>query len=163
MPLTVRFATPDDAETLHRFIVALATYERAAEEVRVTPAVLRAQLAERPPPFECLIAEIDGAPAGFALFVKNYSTWLGRPGIWLEDLFVPPELRGRGVGRRLLVELAVVAVARGYGRLEWSVLDWNEPAIGFYRRLGAAPLDDWTVYRLTGEPLAALSHLGSSE
>jgi GNAT superfamily N-acetyltransferase len=156
MSVTIRFATPADAEILHGFIVALATYERAPGEVRVTPEVLRAQLAEEPPPFECLLAEEGGSALGFALFVHNYSTWLGRRGIYLEDLFVLPEHRGRGIGRRLLAEIARLAVARDCGRVEWAVLDWNEPALDFYRALGAAPLDDWVICRLTGAALEAL-------
>ncbi|MCU0622381.1 MAG: GNAT family N-acetyltransferase, partial [Gemmatimonadaceae bacterium] len=109
------------------------------------------------PGAEVLIAEADGAPAGFALFFHNFSTFLGRRGLYLEDLFVRPEYRGVGIGRRLLAELAALAVARDCGRLEWSVLDWNAPAIGFYRALGAVPMDEWTVFRLAGDALATLA------
>lgn len=157
MSLTIRFATAEDAGTLHRFIVALAEYEREPDAVEVTEAQLAEQLSQERPPFECLLAESDGTPVGFALFFHNYSTWRGRPGIHLEDLFVPPEHRGHGVGARLLGELARLAVERGCARLEWSVLDWNESAIGFYERLGARPVSGWTLYRLTDAPLATLA------
>ena len=109
-----------------------------------------------------VLAEDAGAPVGFALFFHNFSTFLGRPGIYLEDLFVLPSARGRGVGRALLAHLARLAVERDCGRVEWAVLDWNAPALGFYQSLGATPNDDWTVYRLTGEPLAALAAAGST-
>lgn len=153
----VRLATPDDAAVLHRLIVALATYEREPDAVVVEPETLRAQLASDDPPFECLVADTEQGVVAFALFFHNYSTWRGRRGLYLEDLFVVPEHRGRGIGRRLLVELARIAVARGCARMEWSVLDWNAPAIGFYRTLGAVPQDGWTTYRLTGEPLERLA------
>jgi GNAT superfamily N-acetyltransferase len=156
LPLVLRFAGPDDAATIHRFIVALATYERAPDAVEVTVAELTRQLGSERPPFECLLAELDGEAVGFALYFASYSTWRGRAGIYLEDLFVLPEARGRGIGRRLLRELATVAAARGCGRLEWAVLDWNQPAIDFYLGLGAEALDEWTTYRLSGEALAAL-------
>lgn len=156
-PIELRRAGPADAETLLRFIQALAEYEREPDAVRTDAATLRRQLAEPSPPFECLIAELGGRPVGFALFFSTYSTWRGRPGLYLEDLFVLPESRGRGVGRRLLVELGRLAIRRGCARLEWSVLDWNEPAIGFYRALGAVPMDEWTVWRLTDDALASLA------
>ena len=155
--VTVRRATAADAATILGFVRALAAYEREPDAVVVTEATLRAQLAADPPPFECLLAEEDGAPRAFALFFGTYSTWLGRPGIWLEDLFVPPEHRGRGIGALLLREIARLAVARGCGRVEWSVLDWNEPALGFYARLGAIAMDEWTTHRLTGDTLARLA------
>lgn len=138
-------------------IVALAVYEREPDAVEVDPATLAAQLEERPPPFGCLIAEDGGRPVGFALYFYNYSTWRGRRGLYLEDLFVPPEHRGRGVGRALLRELARIAVRDDCARMEWSVLDWNEPALGFYRHLGAKPQDEWTTWRLTGAALEALA------
>ncbi len=154
--MTIRFATPDDAGTIHRFICELAEYEREPDAVEVTPDTLRAQLARDEPPFECLIAQ-DGADAvGFALFFHNYSTWRGRRGLYLEDLYVTPAARGHGHGRALLARLGELARERGCARMEWSVLDWNAPAIGFYETLGAVPLDEWTVWRLTGEALAAL-------
>ncbi len=155
--LAIRHAGPDDAELIHRLVVALADYEREPGAVEVTPAVLRAQLAERPAPFECLIAERDGAPAGFALFFHNYSTWRGKRGIYLEDLFVEPAQRGHGIGKALLARLAAIARERDCARLEWAVLGWNAPAIGFYERLGAHPLDEWTTFRLTGDALVALA------
>lgn len=157
MATSIRFAGPGDAPTLLRFIQGLAEYEREPDAVQVTAQQLQEQLAAPRPPFECLLAEVDGSTVGFALFCHTYSTWRGRPGIWLEDLFVPPDHRGRGHGRALLARLAQVAVERGCARMEWSVLDWNEPAQGFYRRLGAAPQDAWTIWRLTD---AALDHLG---
>jgi GNAT superfamily N-acetyltransferase len=155
--LKIRFAGPDDADTLHRFIVALATYEKEPDAVEVTPAVLAAQMQSPRPPFECLLAERDGRPLGFALFFQSYSTWRGRPGMYLEDLFVDQAERRAGVGRALLVRLAQLAVERGHGRLEWAVLDWNAPAIGFYRSLGAVAQDEWTVHRLADEALRALA------
>ncbi len=157
MPLRLRPATSADAATVHALIVALAQYEREADAVVNTPDVLRAQLAAPHPPFECLLAEEDGTALGFALFFPTYSTWLGRSGLWLEDLFVLEAHRRRGIGHALLVRVAQLAIARGCGRLEWSVLDWNTPARAFYRRLGAAPLDEWTMHRLTGGALEALA------
>jgi GNAT superfamily N-acetyltransferase len=155
--LSIRYATPEDAEQIFSFVVALAEYEREPLAVKVTPEVLRAQLGEAPPPFECLIAELEGRPAGFALFFGTYSTWRGRRGLWLEDLFVDPRLRGRGIGKALLSRIAAIATERGCARLEWSVLDWNKPAIDFYESVGAAPLDEWTSYRLTDGALSALA------
>ncbi len=141
------------------FIRELADYERLAHEVVATTAQLQATLFGPVPAAEVLIAEWGGAPAGFALFFGNYSTFLARPGIYLEDLFVRPDFRGRGIGTRLLAQLARLAVQRGCGRLDWSVLDWNEPALKFYRTIGARALDDWTQYRLAGEALAAMAKL----
>ena len=158
MSARLRPAVPDDAATIHRLIVELATYEREPEAVVVTPAELRAQLAAARPPFECLLVELaDGQVVGFALYFHNYSTWRGRQGIYLEDLFVEPAHRGRGYGKQLLVRLAQLAVDRGCARMEWNVLDWNAPAIAFYRSLGAVPLSEWTVFRLTGEALLNLA------
>ncbi len=156
MTLLVRAALPDDAATLHRFVVELATYEREPDAVEATPASIRAQLEAAPPPFECLVAEQDGAAVGFALFFHNYSTWRGRPGLYLEDLYVTPSARGVGVGRALLARLGELARARDCARMEWSVLNWNAPAIRFYESLGARPLDGWTTWRLTDEALEAL-------
>lgn len=152
----IRFAGPEDAATILAFIRDLADYEREPDAVEVTEAELAAQMREPIPPFECLLAEEDGEPLGFALFFHTYSTWRGRRGVWLEDLFVPPAHRGRGVGAALLTELARIAVDRGCARFEWSVLDWNEPAIRFYRSLGAQPQDEWTRWRLDGAALATL-------
>jgi GNAT superfamily N-acetyltransferase len=157
MTLAVRFATSRDAELVHQLIVALAHYEREPDAVEVTVDGLRAQLASERPPFECLIAEEAGEPRGFALFFHSYSTWTGKQGIYLEDLFVPEEHRGQGVGRRLLSELAALALERGCARLEWSVLDWNQPSIDFYEALGATAMRSWIPFRIAGAPLAALA------
>lgn len=155
--IAIRFAGPADAETIHRFVCELAVYEKEPDAVEATVDDYRRQLAAERPPFECLIAEIEGRPVGFALFFHNYSTWRGRPGLYLEDLFVPPAERGRGVGKALLARLARVAVDRGCARMEWWVLDWNTPAIGFYEALGARSMHEWTTYRLTDGALAALA------
>ena len=157
MPLALRPATVADVALVLAFIRDLAEYERLAHEVVATEPLLRETLFGERPGAEVVIAELDGGPVGFALFFHNFSTFLGRPGLYLEDLFVRPAARGHGVGRALLARLAAIAVARGCGRFEWAVLDWNEPAIGFYRRLGAVPLDDWTVQRVTGEALHRLA------
>lgn len=156
-PITLRTATRADVPVVARLIRALAEYERLAHDCFADEAALEDHLFGPRPYAEVLIAEVGGEPAGFALFFHNYSTFLTRPGIYLEDLFVVPERRGLGLGRRLLAALAALAVERGCGRLEWSVLKWNSPAIGFYERLGAVPMDEWQVYRLTGEPLEALA------
>ena len=157
MPLTIRPATVADVALVLTFIRDLAEYERLAHEVVATEPLLRETLFGERPGAEVVIAELDGEPVGFALFFHNFSTFLGRPGLYLEDLFVRPAARGHGVGRALLARLAALAVERGCGRFEWSVLDWNEPAIGFYRKLGAVPLDDWTVQRVAGEALHRLA------
>jgi GNAT superfamily N-acetyltransferase len=155
--IRLRAAVPGDVPLILRFIRELAEYERLAHQVVADEAGLAVALFGPRPYAEVVIAEAAGEPAGFALFFHNFSTFLGRPGIYLEDLYVPPALRGRGIGAKLLSHLAALAEQRGCGRLEWSVLDWNEPAIGFYRRLGARPLDDWSVFRLEGEALARLA------
>lgn len=150
----IRPATPADTATICRLIRDLAEYEKLTDQVVLDEARLREHLFGQRPFAEALIAEDDtGTAVGFALFFHNYSTFLGQPGLYLEDLFVRPEHRGRGHGKALLAALAKLAVERGCGRLEWSVLDWNEPALGFYRALGAVPMDEWTVYRLTGDAL----------
>jgi GNAT superfamily N-acetyltransferase len=161
--LAIRPARADigDARIIHRFVRELAAYEREPGAVEATPESLLADLEARPRPFECLLAEKEGEPAGFALYFFSYSTWKGRPGLYVEDLYVRPEIRGRGIGRALLAGLGRVARSRGCGRMEWSVLDWNEPAIRFYESLGAAPVRGWAVYRLAGETLAALGAGGS--
>ena len=155
--LRLRAATAADVPTILRLIRGLAEYERLLHECEATEAQLHATLFGERPQAEVVLAEWEGAPAGFALFFHNYSTFLARRGLYLEDLFVFPEFRGRGIGRALLVHLARLAVERGCGRLEWAVLDWNEPAIRFYRSLGAAPMDEWTVMRVTGDGLRALA------
>jgi GNAT superfamily N-acetyltransferase len=146
----IRLATVHDAPLILRFIQALAAFERQPDAVKVTEDVLRAQLSLSQPPFECLIAEVDAAPAGFALFFTSYSTWLGKPGIWLEDLFVLPEVRRQGLGTALLRRLGELAAERCSGRLEWSVLDWNQPAIDFYASLGAQVMGEWRICRVEG-------------
>ena len=159
----IRPATEADVPLILQLIKALAVYEHMSTEVVATEASLRASLFGERPAAEVLIALSDREPAGFAVFFSNYSTFLGRSGIYLEDLFVLPEFRRRGVGRRLLGHLARLAVTRGCGRLEWSVLDWNEPAIRFYRSVGARPMDEWTVYRLTGAALERFASEAAGE
>jgi GNAT superfamily N-acetyltransferase len=158
MSFRVRVAGPSDAAVLLELIRELARYERLEAEVVGSAEALATHLAGPHPACEALLAEADpgGGALGFALFFPTYSTFLTRPGIHLEDLFVRPEWRGRGLGLLLFKAVARIAVERGAGRLEWAVLDWNAPAIAFYLRLGAAPLGDWTTYRLTGPALAAL-------
>jgi GNAT superfamily N-acetyltransferase len=156
-PLRLRAATIADLPQVLAFIRQLAEYERLAHEVHATEAGLREHLFGPSPAAEVLLAEWEGKAAGFALHFPTFSTFAGRPGIWLEDLFVLPEQRGRGIGRALLIELARLAKARGCGRVEWTVLDWNVQAQGFYRGLGARVLDDWRTWRLADEALAALA------
>lgn len=150
----IRPATVDDLPVIHRMIRALAEYEHLTHEVTLDEERLRQHLFGPRPFAEVLLAEQAGEVVGFALFFHNYSTFLGRPGIYIEDLFVNPERRGQGHGKALLTAIARLAVERGCGRLEWAVLDWNTPSIGFYRSLGATAMDQWTIYRLTGEALA---------
>ena len=156
MSIRILPATEADVPLILRLITALAEYERLSHQVMATEAALRESLFGKTPAAEVVIAYVDNVAAGFALWFHNYSTFLGKQGLYLEDLFVLPEWRGHGVGRRLLSHLASVAVERGCGRMEWSVLDWNESAIGFYRKLGATVLEDWRICRLTGDTLAAL-------
>ncbi|MFF4829594.1 GNAT family N-acetyltransferase [Streptomyces sp. NPDC001312] len=154
----IRTASPADVPVIHALIRELAEYEKALDEVRATPEQLaEALFGEHPAAFAHIAQDEDGEAVGFALWFLNFSTWRGVHGIYLEDLYVRPEARGGGHGRALLTELARVCVERGYERLEWSVLNWNRPAIGFYEALGARPQDEWTVYRLTDEPLKALA------
>jgi GNAT superfamily N-acetyltransferase len=155
--IAIRPAVAVDVPLVLRFIRELAEYEQLGDQVVATEDVLRETLFGAAPKAEVVFAMVGGEAAGFALFFPNYSTFLGRLGIYLEDLYVRPELRGRGVGRALLGHLARLAVERGCGRLEWSVLDWNEPALAFYRSIGAQPVEGWTVHRLTGEALARLA------
>jgi GNAT superfamily N-acetyltransferase len=155
--ITIREATEEDVPLIRQFIGELAEYEKLSHEVQATESLLHEHLFGARPVAEAMIAELDGEPVGFALFFHNFSTFLGRPGIYLEDLFVRPHARGKGVGRALLTEIAKLAVRRKCGRLEWAVLDWNEPAIGFYKSLGAVPMDQWTIFRVTGDALDKLA------
>jgi len=157
MTLVIRPGEKPDVPVIAELIRGLARFERLEDQVTMTEEKLTRSLFGDRPYAETLIAEDDDKPVGFALFFHNFSTFLGRPGLYLEDLFVLPEGRGKGVGRKLLERLAQVAVERDCGRLEWAVLDWNKDAIRFYERLGARPNEDWTTYRLTGEPLRALA------
>lgn len=150
-------ATERDVPLILRLIKDLAEYERMSDEVVATEQGLRESLFGARPAAEVIIAYAGDTPAGFALFFHNYSTFLGKPGLYLEDLFVVPEFRGHGYGRELLQKLAAIAVERGCGRFEWSVLDWNEPAIGFYKKLGAKLMDAWKIFRVTGDALADLA------
>lgn len=157
--MPVRPAVPSDLQTIVDLIRALAEYEREPESVVLDPAELGRHLFGPRPFAEVLIADDGRDSVGFALFFHNFSTWLGKPGIWLEDLFVRPSHRGLGHGRALLAAVASIAVERGCGRFEWSVLDWNEPSIAFYRGLGAVPMDEWTTYRVSGQALERLAAL----
>ena len=158
--LEIRAANEDDVPLILSLIKELAEYERLSHEVVATEEALGDSLFGERRVAEVLIGLYGDEPAGFALFFHNFSTFLGKPGIYLEDLYVRPEFRGAGIGRALLVHLARLARARDCGRLEWSVLDWNEPAIGFYKTIGASPVSGWTVYRLTGEALEELAARG---
>jgi GNAT superfamily N-acetyltransferase len=153
----IRAARVADVPIILELIRDLATYERAPNEVRATEEQLIDVLFGEKPAAEVLLAFENETPIGFAVFFHNFSTWLGRPGLYLEDLFVKPEARGKGYGRALLVDLARIARDRGCGRMEWAVLDWNDPAIQFYRRLGAKPMEEWTVFRLTRDGIAELA------
>ncbi|MDR7231369.1 GNAT superfamily N-acetyltransferase [Caulobacter sp. BE264] len=159
MPVTVRPATPADAGLIHQFILDLAEYEKLLDTVQATEADTAAALFGDTARAFADIAEIDGQPVGFALWFYNYSTFVGRHGIYLEDLFVRPSARGSGAGKALLANLARRCIDEGLGRLEWTVLDWNAPSIAFYDSLGAAAMDEWIIRRLTGEPLRKLAGL----
>ena len=161
VPIHIRPATASDVHLILHFIRGLAEYERLADQVVATEAGLRESLFGPRPDAEVILAYAGAEPAGFALFFHNYSTFLGQRGLYLEDLFVLPRFRGQGIGRRLLSHLARLALERDCGRLEWSVLDWNADAIGFYDRLGARPMSDWTVFRLTGPALGQLAAEGT--
>jgi GNAT superfamily N-acetyltransferase len=152
----LRDALREDVPAIVGLIRDLALYERQPEDCHADPALLEKHLFGPRPYAEAIVAEAGGELIGFALFFHNYSTWLTRPGLYLEDLYVKPERRGLGAGKALLERLARIAVSRGCGRMEWSVLTWNEPAIGFYKALGAVPMDGWRTYRLTGDALEAL-------
>ena len=147
----------EDVPIILQLVRDLATYERAPNEVTATEEQLVEVLFGPRPSAEVMLAFEEDTAVGFAVFFHNFSTWLGRPGLYLEDLFVKPEVRGKGYGRALLVHLAKIARERGCGRMEWAVLDWNDPAIQFYHKLGAAPMDEWTVFRLTGDGIAKLA------
>jgi len=155
--LRIERATERDVPLILRLIKELAEYERMSDEVIATEDGLRRTLFGPRPAAEVVVGYAGDEPAGFALFFHNYSTFLGKPGLYLEDLFVVPKFRGRGYGKALLVHLARLAVERGCGRFEWSVLDWNEPAIGFYKKLGATPMEAWTIMRVTGDALHKLA------
>lgn len=161
--LDIRFAAEDDIPLVLSFIKELAEYERLSHEVVATEEILRETLFGERRVAEVLLGYADGFPVAFALFFHNFSTFLGRPGIYLEDLFVMPEHRGSGFGKEMLRRLARIAKERGCGRLEWWVLDWNEDAIRFYKSLGAAPMDEWTVFRVAGDALTELADENSSE
>ena len=158
--VTIRTATPDDTPLIFSFIMALAEYEELASEVQSDEAHIHETLFGDTPQAEVIFAEIDGEAVGFALFFHNYSTFMGKRGLYLEDLFVQPEARGLGAGKKMLQYLARLAVERKCGRFEWWVLDWNKPAIDFYKSLGAIPMNEFTVYRLDGK---ALKNLASTE
>ena len=153
----IREACLDDAQTIMQFVIDLAVYEKARDEVVASVDHIKNTLFCENPQAHALIAELNGKPVGFAVYFFSYSTWLGKHGIYLEDLYVDPDARGHGAGKRLLQELAHIAVSNDCGRFEWSVLDWNEPSIKFYEAMGARPKPGWTVYRLEGEPLNQLA------
>jgi GNAT superfamily N-acetyltransferase len=155
--LRIEKATPHDVPLILRFIRELAEYEKLLDRVTTTEERVRETLFGPTPAAEVLLAYDNDEAVGFAIYFFNYSTFVGRPGLYLEDLFVRPEARGKGFGRELLAHLARIAIERGCWRMEWAVLDWNEPAIGFYKRLGAIAMDDWTVFRLMDEKLQALA------
>jgi GNAT superfamily N-acetyltransferase len=162
METVIRWATPDDIPLILEFIRALATFERAPDAVTATAEGLHRDGFGPNPFYYCLIAEHGGRPAGFAFYFFNYSTWKGRPGIYLEDLFVHPEFRGFGIGKALLKKVAAIAVEKGCQRMQWEVLDWNTPAIDFYRAMGAEFLDEWRNVRLDGEALVRLATCGGA-
>lgn len=158
-PTAIRAAKPGDESLILSMVRGLAEYEKLLDDVVATEQSIAEALFGSSPRVFCDIAELDGKPVGFALWFYNFSTFLAKHGIYLEDLFVLPQFRGRGIGKALLVHLAKRAVREGCGRLEWWVLDWNEPSIAFYKSLGARPMDDWTVFRVSGEALEKLSRL----
>jgi GNAT superfamily N-acetyltransferase len=151
----LRAARPDDVAAIHDFICQLAVYEREPDAVKMTVTDLHDALFGAKPRAEALLAEIEGKPVGFAIWFESFNTWTGRPGLYLEDFFVAESARGQGIGREIFRHLARLAIARGYQRFEWSVLDWNETAIKFYRKIGGEPQSEWTKYRLSGAALAA--------
>ncbi len=155
--LKIREANPDDAATIVELIQELARYEREESSVKVTCNQLQEQMNAARPPFECLLAEVDGRVAGFALFFTSYSTWEGKPGLYLEDLYVRPEFRRMAVGFKLMTHLAELAVIRDYSRFEWSVLEWNQKAIDFYFQIGAKPIEGWDRFRMDRQSFISLA------
>lgn len=155
--IQIRPVEPQDIPLLLTFLRELAAYEKLADQVSATEGDMHAALFGDRPLVETVIASLEGEPVGYALYFPTFSTFLGKPGLYLEDLYVRPAARGFGVGRKLLEHLARITVERGWGRLEWSVLDWNEPSIGFYKKMGAKAMDEWTVFRLTGQSLRKLA------
>ncbi len=158
--LTIREARPEDASVVIGLIQALAEYEREPDAVKITEADVLAHGFGDAKVFSCLLAEWDGATAGFALYFPTFSTWEGKPGIYLEDLYVHPEFRGRGIGKALMMNIARIAIEKGYTRFQWQVLDWNTPSIDFYESIGAVHMKEWYTYRLTGEALHKLAAIG---
>ena len=158
MSFTIRKAQPSDSQTIYNLIYQLAVYEKLENDVVTTPEELQKQIFENNFA-EVLIGEENGIPVSFALYFFNFSTFLGKPGLYLEDLFVEPDYRGKGYGKKLLIELAKIAKEKNCGRMEWSVLDWNTPSIEFYKSLGAKPMDEWTVFRLTKDAINNLSEM----
>jgi GNAT superfamily N-acetyltransferase len=163
MTVLVRTAMADDAETILRFIRGLAEYEDEADAVKNTACDLRTQMSSTAPPFECLIAEDETGPVGFALFFRSYSTWLGQPLLFLEDFFVDEKYRGLGAGIALIRQLAQIAQKRGYRRIEWRVLDWNKSAHRFYQSIGASRIDDWTIWRIEGDEFERLARTSETD
>ena len=158
--MQIRLAVPADAEDIHRLIYDLAVYEKAPEQMVATIDQINTSLFSAKPVAFCHVAEVDGKIVGIALWFLNYSTWLGKAGIYLEDLFVQPEYRGHGIGKGFMQTLAALCVERGYERFKWWVLDWNKPSIDFYQSLGAVPMDEWTVFRLSGDALKKFASEG---
>jgi GNAT superfamily N-acetyltransferase len=159
--ISIRPARPEDAGLLVNLVHELAVYEKLEQHAQATPEDFLRHLFGPHPAAEAVVADVDGEPVGFALWFSTFSTFRGQPGLYLEDIFVKPSFRGRGIGKGLLAAVARRAVERGCGRLEWSVLDWNAPAIGFYRALGARPMDEWTVFRIDDEPLRRLAEIAT--
>lgn len=153
----IRIANPNDVPLILSYINELALYEKLSHEVVATEELLHLHLFGEKKHAEVILVDIDDQPAGFALFLNNFSTFLGRPGIYLEDLYIKPQFRGMNAGKKILVYLAILANERGYGRIEWSVLDWNKLAIDFYKKIGAVPMSEWTVFRISGEALNTLA------
>ncbi|CAB4591890.1 unannotated protein [freshwater metagenome] len=158
--MQIRLAIPSDVEDIHRLIYELAVYEKAPEQMVATIDQINGSLFNNQPVAFCHVAEVDGKIVGIALWFLNYSTWLGKPGIYLEDLFVQPEYRGHGIGKGFMKTLAQLCIERGYERFQWWVLDWNEPSIEFYKSFGAVPMDEWTVFRLSGGALKKFANEG---